>query len=774
MTTVFSNAVSWSLGGLAILVFTLRWRDQRSRLPLPPGPKGLPILGNLLDIPADRPWEAYYRWSKEFNSDIIYVNVAGTSIVVLSSFEVIADLLERRGALYSDRPQATMMNELMGWSDFFGFMNHDDRWRRQRKIFHETFHAGAVKQFDPHIQDSTHQLLRHLLKDPHDVMTHFRRFAVALIMETTYGISIETDDDPYVKTAEEALHGLEIACVPGTFLVDSISALKYIPSWFPGADFKRKARYWRNFTHDLRELPFAQTKRDMVTGTAALSFVSLNLGLVAEARGNNGNVMEKDIKETAAASYAAGADTTVSAMSTFALAMLKHPEAQKKAQAELDAVIGHGHLPSLSDAPALPYVSALVKEVLRLENVAPIGLPHRILVEDQYRGYRIPANSIVIGNVWALMHDEDIFPDSKAFKPERFLLDGKLNPDIQDPESAIYGFGRRICPGRHLANSSLWLTMASILATFDLKKAIAEDGSVIEPSYEYSSALVFAPPAIRVLDHTALSSDDASNRGHCMEIEVGDSRSKMFFKASAALLVTALAVSASPALQARQSCSQTYTVVSGDTCSAIEAKTGVSDAQLHSLNPSINSGCTNLGIGQVLCLSTGGSSTGGCTSTYTVVSGDTCSAIEAKTGVSDSALHAANPSINSGCTNLQIGQVLCLTGGSGGSSPPSGGIDGLATYYDPDGGIGACGSVLQNNDFIVALGEGNWDGGAHCGQTVNVQSPPDQSNTIQVTVQDLCPGCQGANGIDLAEGAMAALDSNYKNDGVISVVWSFA
>ncbi|KAJ6484768.1 hypothetical protein C8R45DRAFT_768634, partial [Mycena sanguinolenta] len=105
-------------------------------------------------------------------------------------------------------------------------------------------------------------------------------------------------------------------------------------------------------------------------------------------------------------------------------------------------------------------------------------------------------------------------------------------------------------------------------------------------------------------------------------------------------------------------CSQSYTVVSGDTCSAIEAKTGVSDSQLHALNPSINSGCTNLGIGQILCLSTGGSSSGGCTSTYTVVNGDTCSAIEAKTGVSDSALHAANPSINSGCTSM-LRPLLC-------------------------------------------------------------------------------------------------------------------
>ncbi|KAJ7924733.1 RlpA-like double-psi beta-barrel-protein domain-containing protein-containing protein [Mycena leptocephala] len=94
-----------------------------------------------------------------------------------------------------------------------------------------------------------------------------------------------------------------------------------------------------------------------------------------------------------------------------------------------------------------------------------------------------------------------------------------------------------------------------------------------------------------------------------------------------------------------------------------------------------------------------------------------------------------------------------------------------ATFYDPNGGFGACGVPLQNGGFTVALGPGHWDGGSHCGQTVNVQY---QGQSIQVIVEDLCPGCQGANGIDLSEGAIAALDLNYPNDGVISVVWCFA
>ncbi|KAJ7203376.1 RlpA-like double-psi beta-barrel-protein domain-containing protein-containing protein [Mycena pura] len=221
----------------------------------------------------------------------------------------------------------------------------------------------------------------------------------------------------------------------------------------------------------------------------------------------------------------------------------------------------------------------------------------------------------------------------------------------------------------------------------------------------------------------------------------------------------------------KRQCAQTYTVVGGDTCAAIESKTGVSDAQLHQLNPSINSGCTNLQIGQSLCLSGGGSGGGGCSRTYTVVSGDTCAAIESKTGVSDASLHAQNPAINSGCTNLQIGQILCVSGGGGGGGGGTT-FTAIASFYDPDGGIGACGSVLQNSDFIVALGEDTWANGAHCGETVTVSF---NGASVSVIVADRCPGCNslhGANSIDLSQGAIAALDPNFENDGIITVQWT--
>ncbi|KAJ7691461.1 cytochrome P450 [Mycena rosella] len=123
----------------------------------------------------------------------------------------------------------------------------------------------------------------------------------------------------------------------------------------------------------------------------------------------------------------AGEDT----LTALLLALLANPEAQRKAQAEIDKVMGTGHLPDFGEE-AMSYVPELVKELRWIVTAR----------NDDYHGYRIPAGLIFIGNVWAILHDETMYADPFAFKPERYLLDGKPNPDMPDPQIAL-GFGRR-------------------------------------------------------------------------------------------------------------------------------------------------------------------------------------------------------------------------------------------------------------------------------------------------------------------------------------------
>ncbi|KAJ7080694.1 cytochrome P450 [Mycena epipterygia] len=474
----------------AATLYGLYSRKTHNKLPLPPGPRKLPLVGNLFDVPATFQWETYMRWSKEYNSDIIHLNLGGTSLIVLSSLEATDTLLEKRSSRYSDRSDLTMVTELMGWDFNIALMKYGDEWRTHRRLFNQAFNVKASQKYLPQEVAVTHALLVRMLQAPDAFMDHFRQMAGEVIMSVAYGINVLPSNDPYVTLAHKAVHTFAIATVPGLYLVDTLPILKHVPTWFPGAGFKRQANTWRKLSRGMLEVPFAETKRQIESGIAPPSFTADSLNAMKDS--DKVFYQEHHVKQTAGTMFIGGSDTTVSALNTFILAMLANPEAQRKAQAEIDAVTGRKHLPSFDDEASMPYVAALVKEVLRWKNVTPFAVPRILAEDDEYRGYRLPAGSIVIGNTWAILHDEAMYPDPYAFKPEHFLLDGKLNPAVKNPDSA-FGFGRRLCPGRHMATSSIWITVASILATFNIGKAIDDEGHVIEPSYEYVSGLISTP-----------------------------------------------------------------------------------------------------------------------------------------------------------------------------------------------------------------------------------------------------------------------------------------
>jgi len=191
--------------------------------------------------------------------------------------------------------------------------------------------------------------------------------------------------------------------------------------------------------------------------------------------------------------YLGGAVTTASMMLLFIFAMVLHPDIVRKAQEEIDTVVGQDRLPDFSDKPYLPYICAIIEEVMRCYPITPSAVAHRLMADDVYEGMFLPAGSIVVVNSWAILHDSNVYKDPKTFNPERFLKDGKFDPDVRPPEVATFGYGRRICPGRHLALELLFLNIACILATFDIGKAMDEYGKPITPKEEFTGVLTNVP-----------------------------------------------------------------------------------------------------------------------------------------------------------------------------------------------------------------------------------------------------------------------------------------
>ncbi|KAJ7132665.1 cytochrome P450 [Mycena filopes] len=276
----------------------------------------------------------------------------------------------KRSFIYSDRPHSPMLVDLMGWDFHLSMMKYGNKWRAHRRLFAQGLSSTNSLKFRPREVAASHALLRRLLSSSAAFRAHVKQMAGEVIAGVAYGIEVLPSQDPYLALAERAVQSGAEASVPGRFLVDVFPWLRYVTAWLPGAGFKRKAREWRKISHALQEVPFAEVKRQVASGIAPHSFTAECLDILNSPGGNNDLYFDEGtIKGTAAAMYVAGSDTTVTVIVALFLAMLANPDAQRKAQTEIDGVTGGTRLPDFGDEGALPYLGALVKELMRWKTV---------------------------------------------------------------------------------------------------------------------------------------------------------------------------------------------------------------------------------------------------------------------------------------------------------------------------------------------------------------------------------------------------------------------
>ncbi|KAF8154532.1 cytochrome P450 [Crassisporium funariophilum] len=449
-------------------------------------------------MPIDKPWLVYDKWQKIYG-DMVYFEVLGQPFLVLGTLERTNDLFEKRSSNYSDRMRMPMIIELMQWDYNMAFLPYGSWWRRHRRAFHEHFHPNVVAQYQPVQTREVRAFLHRLLSTPDNFMHHIRHTFAATIMNIAYGINVKESEDPYISNAEKALHGLSVAGIPGTFLVDLIPILKHVPNWIPGASFKRKALQWRSINADVAEKPFRHVKEQMKRGTAVPSLAATLIDRLPLQDDPKRAEEERLAQDVAAVAYVGGADTTVSAVQSFFLAMALYPGAQKKAQAEIDAVVGKNRLPDFDDRSSLPYINALIKETMRWQLVTPLAVGHMCTNGDEYNGYYIPKGTVVMGNAWSILHDPDVFSEPLEYQPERYLKNGELDPDARYPEVAAFGFGRRICPGRYMSDNSLYAIVSSTLAVYDINRPVDEHGHPLPLKAEVTSGLLSYPEPFKCI-----------------------------------------------------------------------------------------------------------------------------------------------------------------------------------------------------------------------------------------------------------------------------------
>jgi len=419
------------------------------------------------------------------------VRIFGQPLVVLNSFEAARDLLEKRGAIYSGRPRLVLFSEMMGWGDVLVHLDPGPMFRKHRRIVQESFSPRELIKYISLQRNETSTTLSHLGSSPQHVFGHIKRFASGLILNITYGITVHAHDDEIVVLGNKATTATA-AVPPGAMLVDFFPILKHWPTWMPFSGFKRHALYTRTLVQSMLSIPYQHVKTQMANGTSSSCVVADLLEILNSQKTGMESPTEilddEDVKHIGGGLYTAASDTTSAVLTTFLLTMVLHPDVFKEAQAEIDQITGGDRLLDFNDRESLPYLDCVVKEVFRYACPLPLGVPHRVTEDDQYRNYFIPKNATVLANIWAIMRNDSVFPEPDKFIPERFL--GRMNEEVAMQVDSIFGFGRRGCPGKWFAENNVWLLAGNIIAMFDIEKALDGSGNPITPPGDYTTGYV--------------------------------------------------------------------------------------------------------------------------------------------------------------------------------------------------------------------------------------------------------------------------------------------
>ncbi|PIL37686.1 cytochrome P450 [Ganoderma sinense ZZ0214-1] len=475
------------LAASALLLLTVRkLRRYNSRGHLPPGPTPFPILGNVLDIPRTRVGPAFSALTKKYG-DLVYFNLLGQPMVVIGSVKAAFDLLDKKSANFSGRYVSAVV-KLAGLDSLFVLKQYGLQWRQHRRAFHLSFGIDRVANHRPIQLHSARRLLSRLLTSPHNIQENISMLVTDSAMASVYGIDAASDDPEceMAKMIETLREFVEPLLLPGGYALEIFPFLRHLPSWLPGMHMKRTVEDGR------RVVQGALDKLDSLSTAAnreGRAMDSMMTRLLADCGADEGQeAAAKEMNQhVTATTVLASSETTQAAMEVFFLAAAMHPACQKAAQAELDAVVGPDRLPEFSDYGRLPYVRAFVKELTRWHVSLPMGVPHMTVEDDECNGYFIPAGTIVNVNLWAFSRDPDEYPDPDAFRPERFLGD---NLPPRDPADYVFGFGRRVCPGRHFAAASLFIYCAALLHVFDIMPPKDEDGNTLVLEYSPRDSLV--------------------------------------------------------------------------------------------------------------------------------------------------------------------------------------------------------------------------------------------------------------------------------------------
>ncbi|KAK9898731.1 cytochrome P450 [Cystobasidium minutum MCA 4210] len=421
---------------------------------LPPGPQPHPLWGNK--IAPLYSWRQFYGISKQYGP--LMTLWSGTKpLVVCSSVEKVTDLLEKNARATADRPDAIVASDIFSNGKRILLVGHNERWRRLRKALHSTLQPEAARNFRPVQEKAARTVITDILNDPEHFLSHIQTYAATIVVNLGYGRQDKARySDPDIQKVILGAERLGAVLRPGAWKIDSFPWLKYVPGYL------KVPQEWGADELALFRGALEEARRNAANGNATECFATY----MTQNQAKYG-LSDDEVAYLCGSIFGAGSDTSMSAIQIAIMAAATHLDQQKRVQDELDAVVGKNRAPTYDDLDDLPTLKAFVHESYRWRPVSSGGFVHRADEDIVYDNYIIPKGTNIVGNHWAVHRDEAYYgPNVEEFKIDRWLdKQGKLKTDMKHFQ---FGFGRRVCPGQHVANNSVYINTALLLWSFNI------------------------------------------------------------------------------------------------------------------------------------------------------------------------------------------------------------------------------------------------------------------------------------------------------------------
>ncbi|XP_061453638.1 cytochrome P450 2G1-like isoform X1 [Rhineura floridana] len=461
---------------VSCLLLISAWKRMHKEGKLPPGPTPLPFIGNLLQMKTSEPFKSFLALRDKYGP-VFTIYLGPRRVVVLCGHETVKEALVDQAEEFSGRGELASIDR-----NFNGFgvaFANGERWRQLRRFSLTTLRNFGMgkRSIEERIQEEAQYLLEEFRKTnglPFDPTFFLSRTVSNVISSVVFGSRFDYEDKTFLALLRMINASFFEMSTPWAQLYDMYSCImKHLPG-------RHNRIYY--LIEDLKDFVAEKVKVNQATldPNSPRDFIDCFLIQMEKEKENPSSEFNiKNLVLTTLNLFFAGTETVSSTLRYGIVFLMKHPEVEEKVHQEIDQVIGHNRIPATEDRMNMPYTDAVIHEIQRLTDIVPLGVPHTVIRDTQFRGYLLPKGTNVFPLLGSVLRDPKYFSNPEKFNPGHFLDEkGRFK---KNDAFVPFSSGKRICLGEAMARMELFLYFTTILQSFSLKSLVPAKDIDISP-----------------------------------------------------------------------------------------------------------------------------------------------------------------------------------------------------------------------------------------------------------------------------------------------------